>query len=205
MGRSVTYYLSLASPWTYLGSEVFSRILQEQAAEVQVRPIDLGAIFPKTGGLPLPQRAPERQAYRLVELERWRKLRGLPLNLQPRFFPVSQDKAACLVIAADESGNDALGLAHRLLRAVWAEERNIDDSETLYALATECGLEAAPLLTRSAEPGIAQRFQSYTQEALEAGVFGAPTYLLDGELFWGQDRLDFHEAKLKGGTTSKRA
>jgi len=195
--KSVTYYLSLISPWTYLGSGILSRLAREQGVEIKVRPVDLGKIFPQTGGVPLPKRAPARQAYRLQELERWREARGLPLNLHPRYFPAPQEKASHLVIAAEQVGGDPLKLAHALLRAVWAEERDISDPETLYKVAEECGEDVASLRERADDPGVGRLYESYTDEALAAGVFGAPTYLLDGELFWGQDRLDFLEARLR--------
>lgn len=198
MSRSVTYYIALNSPWAYLGSQRFTEIVQAARAEVAVRPINLGAVFPKTGGLPLAKRAPERQAYRLVELRRWQEARGLPLNLHPRFFPAPEGMAARLVIAAEQSGGQPLRLAHALMRAVWAEERNIADSGTLLAVAEETGHHGHSLLAKAADPETAQRYETYTGQALEAGVFGVPTYVIEGEPFWGQDRLDFVEAKLKG-------
>lgn len=198
MRKTVTYYLALVSPWAYLGSQHFTDLVTRYDAQVQIRPIDLSEVFPKTGGLPLAKRAPARQAYRLQELERWPEARGLPLTLHPRHFPSPEQTAAHMVIAADLAGADALGLAHAMLRAVWAEERNIDDEDTLRAVADEQGLDGANLLAQAKEPEIAARRSAYSAQALEDGVFGVPSYLIDGELFWGQDRLDFVEARLKG-------
>ena len=130
-------------------------------------------------------------------MQRWREARKLPLNLHPRYFPVAHDKAAGLVIAAEQNGGNPLRLTHALLRAVWAEERNIDDVETLRAVAQECGEDADTLITRSSDPEIARLYESYSAEALVAGVFGVPAYVIEGEIFWGQDRLDFVEARLK--------
>lgn len=197
MSKSVTYYLALNSPWAYLGSQRFTEIVQAARAEVAVRPIDLGDVFPKTGGLPLAKRAPERQAYRLVELKRWREARGLPLNLHPTYFPAPEGTAARMVIAAERSGGQPLKLAHALMRAVWAEERNIAEVGTLLAVAEETGHHADSLFAKASDPETGGIYESYTKEALAAGVFGVPTYVVEDEPFWGQDRLDFLEAKLK--------
>lgn len=196
MSRTVTYYIALVSPWAYLGSRRFEEILRDRRAEVAVRPISVGEIFPKTGGLPLAKRAPERQAYRLVELERWRKVRDLPLELHPAGFPAPEQTAARLVIAAGQSGGQPLKLAHALMRAVWAEQRNIAEVGTLLQIAAETGHHPESLLAKASDPETGATYERYTAEALQAGVFGVPTYVVEGEPFWGQDRLDFVDAKL---------
>lgn len=197
MTKVIDYYLTLNSPYAYLGSQRLEAIAREHGAEVRVKPVNYAAIFPTTGGLPLPKRAPARQAYRLVELERWRKARGLPLNLHPKHFPALEQAAACAVIAAGETGGDPLELAHAILRAVWAEERDIADAATLEALANETGHDGPGLMVRAAGLETRAKYEQLTAEALAAGVFGAPTYVLAGELFWGQDRLDFLERALE--------
>lgn len=196
MAKTIDYYLTLISPFAYLGSRRFEALVRAHGAEVRVKPVNYGVIFPKTGGLPLAKRAPERQAYRLVELERWSKALDMPLNLHPRHFPVPDALAAGLVIAADQGGGDPLRLAHALLRAVWAEERDISDPATLEALAAETGHDGLALMARAGEPEIKTAYEALTEEALAAGVFGAPTYAYEGELFWGQDRLDFLDRAL---------
>ena len=125
MAKVVDYYFSVISPFTYLGSKRFEEILQRHRAEVRVKPVSLAEIFPKTGGLPPAKRAPERQAYRFVELERWSKYLEMPLKPRPAYFPAPDIEAARMVIAAGEAGGDPLRLAHAALKAVWAEERNL--------------------------------------------------------------------------------
>ena len=196
MSKRIDYYFSPVSPFTYLGSAVLEEIARKHRAEVRVLPVSLAAIFPKTGGLPLNKRAPERQAYRFVELERWRDFRKLPLNLKPKFFPAADQLAACLIIAAGKTGGDPLRLAHALLRAVWAEERNIADKDTLLAIARETGHDDPKLMSLAEAPETLAAFEAQTAEALSLGVFGAPTYVVDGEVFWGQDRLDFVDRAL---------
>lgn len=195
---AIDYYLSLNSPWSYLGSPRLRALAAETGAAVKVMPVDFGTIFPQTGGLPLAKRAPERQAYRLVELRRWSAFLGLPLTLHPKHFPFPEREAQAWVVAADLSGDDPLKLSEALLRALWAEERNPGDPGTLRAIASETGHDAAALEARAAEPETAGLLEGYTEKALAAGVFGAPSYVVEGEIFWGQDRLDFLERRLKG-------
>lgn len=198
MAQTIEYFLSPVSPWTYLGHERFLAIAARHGAEVKARPMALGAkIFPVSGGLPLAQRPAQRQAYRLVELARWSGYLDLPLNLHPRHFPVADAPASRMIVAAEEVSTDAaLRLTGAILRAVWAEEENVADAHTLTALASRVGLDGARLLERSRDAAIGERFDAYTQEAIDKQVFGAPSYLLNGEIFWGQDRLDFLDRAL---------
>jgi len=194
--KTVDYYFTPSSPWTYLGHQRLVDIARRHGAHVNVKPVDLGRIFPVSGGLPLVKRAPQRQAYRLTELKRWRSFLGIPLTLQPKFFPVAADAAALLIIAADRKELNALALTGAVMRAVWAEERNIADGETLKAIAREQGRDAEALAAAAADPATQATYDAYTQEALERGVFGAPTYAHGDELFWGQDRLEFLDRAL---------
>ncbi|HSI56269.1 MAG TPA: 2-hydroxychromene-2-carboxylate isomerase [Ideonella sp.] len=198
---TVDYYMAPHSPWAYLGHARFAGLLQAAGAAVRLRPVDLGGkVFPASGGLPLAKRAPQRQAYRLVELRRYSTWLGLPLNPQPRYFPVASDDAARLIIVADQqAGTDAaMRLSGAVMRAVWAEERDIANAATLAELLAEQGLPAG-LLAASQAPAVNQAYEGYTEQALAAGVFGAPAYVIEGEMFWGQDRLDFVERRLAAG------
>ena len=198
MGRQVDYYFATMSPWAYLGHERFVRMATAAGAQVRVRPMDLGKIFPVSGGLPLAKRAPQRQAYRLVELRRFSEWLQLPLTLQPKFFPVAGDASARLIsLVAERDGTAAaLRLSGAVLRAVWVEERDIADADTLAALLRENGLDASRLTDSQTEAAMALA-DAHTQAALDAHVFGSPSYVVDGEMFWGQDRLDFVERRLQ--------
>jgi carboxymethylenebutenolidase len=198
MRRTVDYYLAPQSPWAYLGHQRLMNILKATGSAVRVMPMDLGGkVFPISGGLPLGQRAPQRQAYRLVELQRFSTFVNVPLVLKPKYFPVGGDDAARLIIAVDmQHGSDAaMAIAGAVLSAVWAQERNIADEKVLAALLEEQGL-SAKCLEQSHSQAAQERYEQYTQSAIDAGVFGAPSYVIDGELFWGQDRLDFVERAL---------
>ena len=198
MSHSVDYYFAPQSPWAYLGHQRFQNILQKSGASVRVMPIDLGGkVFPISGGLPLGQRAPQRQAYRLTELARFSKWLGAPLHLKPTFFPVSGDDAAKLIIAVDMAAgaNAAMAITGAILSAVWSQQRNIADEKTLVELLKEQNLPAS-CLEQAHSQAAQERYETYTQMAIDAGVFGAPSYVLNGEIFWGQDRLDFVERVL---------
>jgi len=198
MGKTVDYYFSPISPWTYLGHARFAGMAQRHGAVVNVKPTDLGKVFPVSGGVPVAKRAPQRQAYRMVELKRFRDHLKLPLNLQPKFFPAPADLAAQYIVAAGRSGGSgaAMRLAGALLRACWAEERNIADAETLNAICKEQGMDAAALAAAAQSDAVKAEYESNTEEAIARNVFGAPSYVIDDEIFWGQDRLEFVERAL---------
>jgi len=198
MGRTVDYYFAPQSPWAYLGHQRLAEIVQRTGATVRVMPIDLGGkVFPISGGLPLGQRAPQRQAYRLVELQRYSQFLNVPLNVKPKYFPVGGDDAARLIIAADlaHGAAAAMAMSGAILAACWAQERNMADDKVLAELLQEQQLPAS-LLEQSHSQAVQVRYESYTQSAIDAGVFGAPSYVVNGEIFWGQDRLDFVERAL---------
>ena len=199
MSITIAYYLSLNSPWTYIGSAPFAEIARRYGARVDVKPCKFGPIFEQTGGLPLPKRSPQRRAYRLMELRRWREVRGLPLNVEPKYFPSDDLAAVRLVIAAKLQGKDAHLLSLEFGRAIWEREESLADAAVMAAAAQRAGLDAAAL--RANGPSDAELdalYEQYTQDALKAGVFGAPSYVLpSGEIFWGQDRLELLERALK--------
>ncbi len=198
MGHRVDYYFAPQSPWTYLGHPRFVAMTRAAAATVRVLPVDLGQVFPVSGGLPLSKRAPQRQAYRLLELQRFSDLLALPLQVKPRYFPVSSDDAARLIVAVDrhDGSEAALRIAGAVFAAVWAQERDIADEKVLAQLLAEQGLNPARL-EQSHSQAVHERYDANTQQAIDAGIFGAPSFVVDGEMFWGQDRLDFVGRKLQ--------
>jgi 2-hydroxychromene-2-carboxylate isomerase len=196
MARIVDYFFTPVSPWTYLGGARLDAIVRKHGAELRYKPCDYGKIFPVSGGLPVAQRPKQRQAYRLVELERWRDYLGIPLTLQPKHFPVPSDLAARTIIAAKQSGADPGRLANALLRAVWAEERDVSDRPTVALICGDCGLDGKALLAAADDDAARAEFTANTEEAIQRQVFGAPTYIFADKLYWGQDRLDFLERAL---------
>jgi carboxymethylenebutenolidase len=201
MALHIDYYASLNSPWTHLGAARIEAMAMANGASLRIYPVDFGTIFPASGGLPLPKRAPQRQAYRMMELRRWREFLGIPITLEPKHFPSNELPAACCVIAVRETIGDqpAVRLAHRVLKAVWQEERDPGDPATLAALIRDVGLDPESVMKLGADPQWAERRNADTRAALERGVFGAPSYVIDNEIFWGQDRLDFVQRRLARG------
>jgi 2-hydroxychromene-2-carboxylate isomerase len=195
MSKVCEYYFAPQSPWCYLGHQRFVDLAKKYAVKIDVKPCDLGRVFAISGGLPLAKRAPQRQAYRLTEMQRWSEHLGLPMHLQPTFFPVSPDAASLLIIAAQLAhGSDvALNLAACIMRAVWAGQKNIADSETLTGLAFDCELDGKALLKSSETASVQAEYDRFTNEMIAVNGFGAPWFVFNGESFWGQDRLDFLE------------
>jgi 2-hydroxychromene-2-carboxylate isomerase len=198
MSKTIQYFLAPHSPWTYLGHERFVALAKAAGAQVEVKPFDVGKVFAASGGLPLAKRAPQRQAYRLLELARWSELLQLKLNPQPTFFPIPPDAAAKLIIAARTSlgGDAALEVAGAIMRALWADDKNIADDDTLAQIANGCGFDGRMLVKSSQTACVQEQYERNTDDAMAASVFGAPWYVVDGQAFWGQDRLDFVERAL---------
>ena len=168
---------------------------KQYEVQIAIKPFDLSKIFNVSGGLPLAKRAPQRQAYRLKELARWSQFLGKPMNIQPTYFPVQSDAAARLIIATQlaHGSNAALALTGAVMRGIWEEEKNIADTAVLQAIADQLGHDGVNLLKSSETASVQAEFDRFTEEANAANVFGSPWYIVDGEGYWGQDRLDFVE------------
>jgi len=184
MNKTIDYYLTPGSPWTYLGHARFAALAKKSGVAVNVKPVDYGVIFPQSGGLPLAKRAPQRQAYRLVELKRWSECLGVPIVIQPKFFPVNATPAAELICGAPAANR--MALAGDLLSALWKDDRDLADPALLAEMGAKHG----------ATTGDKAAFEANTQEALARQVFGAPSYVYRDEIFWGQDRLELLERAL---------
>lgn len=199
MTSTISYYFSLTSPWAYLGHEAFREIVARHGAKIDYRPVDLINLFGRTGGLPVGQRHISRQRYRFVELQRWREKRNVPLNLSPRHWPFTPALPDSLIIAAVEAGHDPAEYISRGMRAVWAEDRDLIDAQTVKEIADQAGLPGDELLAAAQASRIGDLYEQNKQRAEEDGCFGSPTYILKGEIFWGQDRLDLLDDALRSG------
>jgi carboxymethylenebutenolidase len=184
-----------------LGAARIEALAAQHGAELRIWPVDFGTIFAGSGGLPLPKRSPQRQAYRLQELQRWRDALGIPINIHPKHFPANELPGAASVIALRETQGHApaIRLAHRILKALWQEEQDTGDKATLAALIRDCGLDADALLRLAEDPRWLEQRKEDTAAALERGVFGAPSYVIGEDIFWGQDRLEFVAKRLSKG------
>ena len=200
MSRPVAYYHFLISPWSYLAIGRLNALIEHSEAIVDYLPIDVGRTFADMGGTPPAKRHPARQRFRLEELARWSDHLGVPIVLEPAHFPADQTTAACMVHAVaaglggpqGEAARSAAGrLSDAVLSAVWRDERDVADADTLVGLADDCALDGRALLEAADDGRARARYDETTRAAHERGVFGSPTWVLGEELFWGQDRLDF--------------
>ncbi len=204
MPRQIDYYFSLQSPWAYIGHRPFRELVKTYDLKVNHKPVVLVDLFSETGGLPLLKRHPVRQRYRLVELQRWRDKRGLDFHLQPKHWPFNARLADGVVIAALEAGHDPDPFLQRAFPAIWEEELNLADPAVVAKIADDAGLPGKQLAERSGSNEISAAYEQNRQDAITADVFGSPAYVLNGEVFWGQDRLDLLEDALKSGRAPYR-
>lgn len=199
MPRPIDYYFSLVSPWAYIGHAPFMEIARRHGLEINYKPVFLGRVFAETGGLLLEQRHPVRRRYRLVELQRWRDRRGLAFNIQPKHWPFEVKLADRFVIAIQASHRDPDPFLRRAYAAVWEEERNLADPLVLSELAEGVGLDSTTLMERALSSTTEAIYALNLENAIAADVFGSPAYVLDGEVFWGQDRLELLDHALTSG------
>ncbi len=198
----VDVFVSLNSPWTYMGWSRFRDLVVRHGLTVRVKPARFTDVFAVTGGLPLPKRAPARRAYRMMELKRWRDRLGLPIVLEPRSFPADEAPGVRLLIAATEQGHDGVRLAEEIGRSLWELDKSIASPEVLEAAALRAGIDATAVMAKAPSTAVLDAaWDGNTADAIARGVFGAPSYVLsDGEIFWGQDRLDLLAWRLSTAT-----
>jgi len=189
----ITYYFWLLSDWAYLGGLRLEAIARRHGVAIEYVPLRLPEVYARTGGILLGQRAPQRQAYRVAELKRWRERLGMRVNIEPKYFPVDVDLASCVIVAAIQAKHPVGALAQRFLEALWAEDRDISDPVVVAAIVGEEGLDPQSLLRKSEEDDVRAIYQANTDRAVADGVFGSPFYIFDRQMFWGQDRLDMLE------------
>lgn len=202
---TIECFYTLSSPWAYFAGPRIVELVRRHHARIVVKPFDFQAVVPITGGIPIRTRPQPRQDYHAVELQRWSRWLGMPLNAKPRFYPPSDNKTpGHTVIAAQQLGLDVLRLSHAILRAIWAEERNVALAETRKQIADENGMDGEALIGLENSDPVVSEYQRNTREVEERGIFGSPTYVFGGEVFWGQDRLDFLDRALAMAAVAKR-
>ena len=195
--RTIEYYFSLVSPWAYIGHAALAEICSRHHARVRYHPVNLSTVFPQSGGLPLLKRHPSRQRYRMLELQRWREKRGLPFHLRPRSWPFDATLADHVAVAITLAQADLELFLPAAYQAVWEEERDLADPAVLTALLRQGGFDAEEMLAAARSDKTASHYAWNAERALDAGVFGSPSYVLEGEVFWGQDRLELLDDALE--------
>ncbi|MEL6478437.1 MAG: 2-hydroxychromene-2-carboxylate isomerase [Pseudomonadota bacterium] len=193
----IDYFLSLMSPWAYFAGNRLEEIAARHGVETAYKPIDTAQVFPALGTLALPQRPPARKAYRLQELRRTSSRTGMPYHETPAHWPVDAAPASRALIALAEAGGNAGGFAQAVLRAVWAEQRDVSDPAVVAELIRGAGGDPGTMAEAMERAG--EAYAANAEEAATRGVFGVPFYMVGEEMFWGQDRLadlDWHLARI---------
>lgn len=195
----IEYFFSFSSLWSYIGSRVLQDIVKRTGARVDYKPMDLHATFEAGGSKRVRDRPAPRQLYRIVEMLRWRDRYKIPLTIWPKFYPVEPSLGHRMLLAALRAGQDVTAFAHNGTQAVWADELNVADPDTLVAIADRSGLDGKSLLKLADDSDIKAREAAITREAADRHLFGAPFYFYRGEPFWGQDRLEILEEMIVSG------
>tara|TARA_E500000178_G_scaffold326754_1_gene355268 strand:+ start:2718 stop:3320 length:603 start_codon:yes stop_codon:yes gene_type:complete len=197
----VEYYYSIASPFSYLALERFLSLVKKYNLEIEEKPLDLvGKIFSNTGGLPVPKRHPSRQKYRLIEIDRIAKKFNVKINKQPKFFPPSDPHLpAKFVIAACKKG-DKLRFGKTCLEYIWSLEKDISDYKILEEICEKLKLNFEEIKNLALSDEIDLKYKKNSKDAIDQNVFGAPSYVFENEIFWGQDRLEYLEDAIKTTT-----
>jgi len=193
---TIVYYFWTISDWAYFGQERLEALARKYGVAIDYRPVDLPKVYARTGGILLGHRSEQRQAYRIAELKRWKKRLGIPLNIEPKYFPVNQDASSRLIIAAKRAGLPLGKLTFTIMRGMWADEVDISDETTLRGIAARHVPDVDELLAASKSPEVQNEYERYTDQAPADGVFGSPFYRYGGDILWGQDRLEFLEELL---------
>ena len=190
--------MSHGSPWTFLGHKKVNEISKQNNCELDIMPVNYGEIFPVSGGLPVHKRPLQRQKYRLQELKRWSEFLKIKLNPEPKHFPSRSLLPSKVIISVKilnfENVND---IAYAIMEGLWIKEMNIDDPKNLKKILTRFIKTADEVIDFSESKQVEKEMNEYTKEAINLAVFGAPTYILDDQIYWGQDRLDFLERHIK--------
>jgi 2-hydroxychromene-2-carboxylate isomerase len=205
MPREIDYYFSLHSPWAYIGHVPFMEIVRRHNLKVTYKPVSLSKVFAETGGVPVTKRHPARLRYRILELQRWREKRALNFNLHPKFFPFNAELADRFTVAVTAAGHDPDPFLRHAFPALWEGEQNLADDTTLIALAHAVKLPGEKLLADAIGSEIEAKYDKNIADAIAIEIIGSPAYVLDGEVFWGQDRLDLLDAALRSGRKPYRS
>jgi 2-hydroxychromene-2-carboxylate isomerase len=191
MTDTIDYYFWINSDWAYFGNPRLKKMAERYKLTINYYPVDLGSVYARTGGIKLQLRSDERKNYRLLEMERFRDLLGMPINLHPKYMPATGQLPSYFAIAAQQRGLDIHDLVHAIMIATWVDDRDIEDEATLIEIADKLGLDGMGLMRQAKEPAAERLYFDYTNTAIARGVFGAPFYFFRNEAFWGQDRLEY--------------
>lgn len=197
--KEIDYYLTSSSPFNYLGFKPIQDVAVKHGYTLNIRPVNIRGIWAETGAVPPAERPPIRQRMRLIELERFALHRDVPLNLQPKFFPVDPTLADQTIIALIEQGENPQPYMAGIFASVWVHEQDIADEITLFTLLQQHNHNPEGVLNLAKSEAITKIRDQNTQLAVKAGALGVPSYVLNGECFWGQDRISLLDEAITTG------
>ena len=198
MSKTIDYYLSPMSPWAYLGHAPFQTITNKLGSNINIRPIDPGKLFAATGGVPVAQRPIQRQKYRISELKRWKSALKSPIEIEPQFFPYNPALISLVtaVVVSQFDTDKAMEVILRFMEGCWVENRDMGSPDEIKKSLETCDLDGSLILQTASKEEASKALEENTQRAIDADVFGVPSYVIEGEVYWGQDRLNFLEDHL---------
>ena len=199
MTTPIDFYFACISPWSYLAVDELERLAHAHDRQVAYKPIDVRRAWQETGaGRALGDRPQVLQDYRLIDLPRWTAWRGTELNTAPKHFPVPFQPSSNVIIAARQTGANVYALTRALMRGCWVDDVDISDPKTVAGIADGVGLDGHALLAAAETQAVADELAANTDDALAAGAWSVPSFVVDGELFFGQDRLEMIAWRLDG-------
>ncbi len=199
MTAPIDFYFVCVSPWSYLAVDELKRLADSHGRTIAFKPTDVGRTWGETGaGRPLGDRPQVLQDYRLIELPRWAAWRGTEINKRPKHFPAPYHLSSNVIIAARQTGADVYPLTRALMRGCWVDELDVADSETVGRIADGVGLDGAALLAAAETQAVSDELAANTDDSLKAGAWSVPSFVVDGEIFFGRDRLEMIAWRLDG-------
>jgi 2-hydroxychromene-2-carboxylate isomerase len=195
MHKSVDFLFDFGSPAAYLAWTQLGKLASDTGATVVPQPILLGGVFQATGNR-APITVPLKGRYLFKDLNRYARSYGVPLVMNPH-FPINTIALMRIDVGLLDAGHPQLQVYRdAVFQAIWVTQRNMGDADTVAQVLAEAGLDAPALLAMAADPQVKESLKARTQQAVDRGAFGAPTFFVGDEMFWGQDRLDFVRAAL---------